>query len=235
MPLVGRGPSGASARRSSWSAHDHRPWHLAARHAGRRARGVRPRQLVGGSEPRSSLGVVERHRPVEARHSRPRNDTVVTRNCSAWPTSQLATVQPRAGANDVSSDATPSSLPRLADDGGRGIVRRASENRHVSPASVSPVSAIASARAFGSHCAYAVGAPLRCTCCAATVIGSVAHPSTRVERTVERGRRVARRQDLGRGAPALRRPLLEQAERVAIAVRKVVQLAIPATRPPARR
>ena len=53
------------------------------------------------------------------------------------------------------------------------------ENSQVSAAGTSPVVAIASARASGSHVAYAWGASLCCTACAATVTVLVCQLGTR--------------------------------------------------------
>ena len=52
----------------------------------------------------------------------------------------------------------------------------------------------------------------------------VSQPGTCASRVEEPGRRVAGVEDLGPGSPSLRRPLLEQAERVAVAVGHVVEL-----------
>ncbi len=112
-------------------------------------------------------------------HCRPAKRMDVIRYCWAWPTSQLAIVQPRAEATGVLSVAGPNaSLSAGAGDGGVAL-DGVSVNWQARPAATSPVVAIASARAIGAQNAYASGAPLCCTACAAVVTDMVCQPGTR--------------------------------------------------------
>ena len=97
---------------------------------------------------------------------------------------------------------------------------------HENAAGELPDSAEASTRASASWSAYAAGNALRCTACAASVIGEVAVVVDLDQRVVERVGRVRRVLHLLGGAPALRRPLLEQPERVAVAVVDVAQVGL---------
>ncbi len=91
----------------------------------------------------------------------------------AWPTSHVATVQPRAAGWATPRVVPPSSAAIVSVSDAVVVTVGSVGYWQRSPVGISPVRAMASARASASHCAYAVGAPLRCTDCAATVTGSL--------------------------------------------------------------